>query len=109
MRAMDISPERRIGTLSRNEGALALNDCTQRNWPYLAAADMILRRTLSKSLIEQQEEWAECVGLMLGDYASICGYLPALAFCPISQRRNVHFRTGMHSHGHSHEVSRGCR
>jgi hypothetical protein len=32
--------------------------------------------------------------------------IPALAFCPISQGRNVHFRTGMHSHGHSREVSR---
>jgi len=31
--------------------------------------------------------------------------IPALAFCPISQGRNVHFRTGMYSHGHSREVS----
>src|SRR5579863_8540589 len=32
--------------------------------------------------------------------------IPAQAFSPISQGRNVHFRTGMHSHGHSREVSR---
>jgi hypothetical protein len=32
--------------------------------------------------------------------------IPALAFCQISQGRNVHFRTGMHGHGHSREVSR---
>ena len=27
-------------------------------------------------------------------------------FCPTSQGSNVHFRTGMHIHGHSREVSR---
>src|SRR3954466_14473612 len=33
----------------------------------------------------------------------------ALAFCPISQVRNVHFRTGMLSPGHSREGEQSCR
>jgi len=32
IRAMDISPEGRIGMPSRSENTLALNDCTYGNW-----------------------------------------------------------------------------